>query len=94
MVIRHIVLGFSGWPSLTSWRPNGALTGVVGHHEWAADPKFCDLAGWLVHQEAHDALIGGWAQSLEAYQTMLSLQQAGVSAGVCQTAEDCCDHDS
>ena len=26
-------------------------------------------------------------------QTMLALQRAGVPAGVCQTAEDRCDHD-
>ena len=45
------------------------------------------------HQDALDALVGEWTKSLDAYQTMHSLQQAGVPAGVCQTAEDRCDHD-
>jgi crotonobetainyl-CoA:carnitine CoA-transferase CaiB-like acyl-CoA transferase len=72
------------------WR---ALTEVVGHPEWAKDPRFGDLAGRLAHQDALDALVGGWTPSQEAYQAMLSLQQAGVPAGVCQTAEDRCDHD-
>src|SRR5438093_725900 len=31
-----------------------ALTGVAGHPEWAADPRFVDLAGRLAHQEALD----------------------------------------
>jgi crotonobetainyl-CoA:carnitine CoA-transferase CaiB-like acyl-CoA transferase len=70
-----------------------ALTTVAGHPEWAEDARFSTLAARLAHQDALDALVGGWTQSLEAYQTMLSLQQAGVPAGVCQTAEDRCDHD-
>ncbi len=72
------------------WR---ALTTVAGHPEWASDPQFTDLAGRLAHQDALDALVGGWTQSLDARAAMLSLQQAGVPAGVCQTAEDRCDHD-
>jgi crotonobetainyl-CoA:carnitine CoA-transferase CaiB-like acyl-CoA transferase len=72
------------------WR---ALTEVAGHPEWAEDSRFSTLDGRLAHQEALDALVGGWTQSLEAYEAMYSLQQAGVPAGVCQTAEDRCDHD-
>jgi crotonobetainyl-CoA:carnitine CoA-transferase CaiB-like acyl-CoA transferase len=72
------------------WR---ALIGVAGHPEWAADRRFVDLAGRLAHQDALDALIAEWTQSLDAYEAMYTLQQAGVPAGVCQTAEDRCDHD-
>jgi crotonobetainyl-CoA:carnitine CoA-transferase CaiB-like acyl-CoA transferase len=72
------------------WR---ALTVVAAHPEWAEDRRFCNLAARLAHQDALDTLVGGWTQSLEAYKVMLSLQQAGVPAGVCQTAEDRCDHD-
>ena len=72
------------------WR---ALTRVAGHPEWANDQRFGDLAARLAHQDALDALVGGWTQTLDAYQAMYSLQQAGVPAGVCQTAEDRCDHD-
>ena len=32
-------------------------------------------------------------RSQDAAQAMLALQRAGVPAGVCQTAEDRCDHD-
>ena len=70
-----------------------ALTGVAGHPEWAEDRRFVDLAWRLAHQDALDAMVGGWTQSQDAYQAMYSLQQAGVPAGVCQTAEDRCDHD-
>jgi crotonobetainyl-CoA:carnitine CoA-transferase CaiB-like acyl-CoA transferase len=72
------------------WR---ALTAVAGHPEWAADSRFVDVAGRLAHQDALDALVGSWTQSQDAYQAMYRLQQAGVPAGVCQTAEDRCDHD-
>ncbi|HSF33131.1 MAG TPA: CoA transferase [Candidatus Tectomicrobia bacterium] len=72
------------------WR---ALTRVAGHPEWAEDHRFCALPARLAHQDALDALVGGWTQSQEAYEAMYRLQQAGVPAGVCQTAEDRCDHD-
>jgi len=72
------------------WR---ALSGVAGHLEWAEDCRFGDLAGRLLHQDALDALVGQWTKSQDAYEAMLRLQLAGVPAGVCQTAEDRCDHD-
>jgi crotonobetainyl-CoA:carnitine CoA-transferase CaiB-like acyl-CoA transferase len=72
------------------WR---ALTGVAGHSEWAEDSRFGDLIGRLAHQDALDTLVGEWTRSRDAYPTMLTLQQAGVPAGVCQTAQDRCDHD-
>lgn len=70
-----------------------ALATVAGHPEWTEDPRFSNLAARLAHQDALDTLVGVWMQTLEAYQAMHTLQQAGVPAGVCQTAEDRCDHD-
>ena len=70
-----------------------ALATVAGHPEWTEDPRFSNLAARLAHQDALDTLVGVWTQTLEAYQAMHTLQQAGVPAGVCQTAEDRCDHD-
>jgi crotonobetainyl-CoA:carnitine CoA-transferase CaiB-like acyl-CoA transferase len=70
-----------------------ALTTVAGLPEWASDARFTDLAGRLAHQDALDARVGAWTQSQDAQQAMLSLQRAGVPAGVCQTAQDRCDHD-
>jgi crotonobetainyl-CoA:carnitine CoA-transferase CaiB-like acyl-CoA transferase len=72
------------------WR---ALAQVAGHPEWANDARFADLAARLTNQDALDALVAGWTKSQDASQAMLALQRAGVPAGVCQTAEDRCDHD-
>jgi crotonobetainyl-CoA:carnitine CoA-transferase CaiB-like acyl-CoA transferase len=72
------------------WR---ALAEVAGHAEWAEDARFRDLASRLRHQDALDALVGQWTRSQDAAKAMLELQQAGVPAGVCRTAEDRCDHD-
>jgi len=40
-----------------------------------------------------DAQVGGWTREIEARDAMLRLQAAGVPAGLCQTAQDRCDHD-
>ena len=72
------------------WR---ALAEVAGHREWASDPRFKDLASRRRHQDALDALVGSWTKSQDASHAMLALQRAGVPAGVCQTAEDRCEHD-
>ena len=69
------------------------LAAVAGHADWTRDPRFADLAARLLHQDELDALVGQWTQTQDAFQAMLALQQAGVPAGVCQTAEDRCDHD-
>ncbi len=70
-----------------------ALARVAGHPEWADDPRFSSLAARLAHQEVLDALVSSWTRPEDAYQLMYRLQEAGVPAGVCQTAEDRCDHD-
>jgi len=72
------------------WR---ALTEVAGHPEWANDGRFKDLAGRRKHQAVLDALVADWTKARDAYETMLTLQRAGVAAGVCQTAGDRCDND-
>jgi crotonobetainyl-CoA:carnitine CoA-transferase CaiB-like acyl-CoA transferase len=70
-----------------------ALVAVAGHPEWANDPRFGTLQSRLANQDALDRLVEGWTQNLEAYDAMKRLQAAGVPAGVCQTAEDRCEHD-
>jgi crotonobetainyl-CoA:carnitine CoA-transferase CaiB-like acyl-CoA transferase len=55
------------------WR---ALTQVAGHPEWADDGRFKDLASRLLHQDALDALGGGWTKSRDACETMFALQRA------------------
>jgi crotonobetainyl-CoA:carnitine CoA-transferase CaiB-like acyl-CoA transferase len=72
------------------WR---ALTRIAGRADWLADPRFLTLADRLAHQDALDASIGSWTMTRSAETVMMALQNAGVPAGVCQNAEDRCDHD-
>jgi crotonobetainyl-CoA:carnitine CoA-transferase CaiB-like acyl-CoA transferase len=68
-----------------------ALADLAG--EGLADPRFATVAGRLAHHDALDAAIGSWTAGFEPYSLMMKLQAARVPAGVCQTAEDRCDHD-
>jgi crotonobetainyl-CoA:carnitine CoA-transferase CaiB-like acyl-CoA transferase len=72
------------------WR---ALVAIADRPQLVSDPRFATLEARLVHQDALDAEIGAWTRGLDARDAMLRLQQAGVPAGLCQTAEDRCDHD-
>ena len=71
-----------------------ALLKVAEHPEWGKDPRFANLAARLAHQEALDALIAGLDEN-RAMPTRrcTRCRQAGVPAGVCQTAGDRCDND-
>ena len=70
-----------------------ALAGVAGHAEWLEDQRFATLADRLAHQDALEAAVGRWTESRGAEAVMLALQAASVPAGVCQNAEDRCEHD-
>lgn len=70
-----------------------ALARVAGRADWLSDPRFATLESRLLHQDALDAAVTEWTQGQDAYACMAALQAAGVPAGVCQTAEDRCDHD-
>ncbi len=59
----------------------------------AQDPRFETLAARLVNQDALDQAVQSWTLQQNDYDCMQRLQRAGVPAGVCQTAEDRCDHD-
>ncbi|MBT6276053.1 MAG: CoA transferase [Chromatiales bacterium] len=72
------------------WR---ALAEVAQCPQWTSDPRFADLAGRLAHGDALDEMLATWTRSGDAVQLMLALQNANVPAGVCQSAEDRCDHD-
>jgi crotonobetainyl-CoA:carnitine CoA-transferase CaiB-like acyl-CoA transferase len=65
-----------------------ALLNVLGRPAWGDDPRFVDLAGRTANHDALDALVNKAAEDREGYELMVALQQAGVTAGVCQTAED------
>jgi crotonobetainyl-CoA:carnitine CoA-transferase CaiB-like acyl-CoA transferase len=70
-----------------------AFTAATGLEALRADGRFAALADRLRHQDALDAAVTGWTQTVEAYDAMARLQAAGIAAGVCQTAGDRCDSD-
>ena len=70
-----------------------ALADVARRPEWTRDPRFATLAARQSNQDALDALLSEWTRGHDARRLMLDLQKARVPAGVCQTAEDRCDHD-
>lgn len=70
-----------------------ALAKVLGHPEWALQERFSTLAQRLKHQGELEALIQTCFSDLDARSLMFRLQAVGVPAGVCQTAEDRCEHD-
>jgi crotonobetainyl-CoA:carnitine CoA-transferase CaiB-like acyl-CoA transferase len=61
---------------------------LVGHPEWATDPRFVDLNGRIAHKQELDALVESWTARHTPHQVMLVLQRDGIAAGVVQTAED------
>lgn len=71
--------------SETEWK---ALCVVTGHAEWLGDPRFSTLAGRKENEDDLQALIGQWTCEHEAERVMRVLQNAGVSAGVVQSADD------
>ncbi len=87
--------GIDSWLAIAcfdeaEWR---GLIGVARRPDWAADPRFADLASRLAHLDALEAMVGAWTRTVDARQAMLALQRAGVPAGVCPTAGDRCDPD-
>ncbi len=70
-----------------------ALTRVAGRAAWLDDRRFVTLSDRLAHQDVLEAAIGAWTATRSAEDIMMALQHAGVTAGVCQNAEDRCDKD-
>jgi len=65
-----------------------ALCRAVGHREWSAEARFAGPAGRREHRDALDALLAAWTGERSADEAVRILQEAGVPAGVVQTAED------
>ncbi|MCL0101878.1 CoA transferase [Dehalococcoidia bacterium] len=88
-------LGDDRWIAVTcstqeEWE---AFCQVLGKPIWNEDTRFTSLQTRLEHQDELDQLINAHLSGLDAYNLMHSLQESGVPAGVCQTAEDRIDHD-
>ena len=68
------------------WRTVAKFAGID-------DKRFATLEDRLLHQDALDAAVGAWTATRTPEEVMMTLQNAGVSAGVCQNSEDRCDND-
>jgi crotonobetainyl-CoA:carnitine CoA-transferase CaiB-like acyl-CoA transferase len=69
------------------------LVRASGRPEWSRDPRFRTLAERIAHQDALDIEMSSWCRENDGYALMRSLQDVGVPAGVCQTAQDKCESD-
>jgi crotonobetainyl-CoA:carnitine CoA-transferase CaiB-like acyl-CoA transferase len=65
-----------------------ALCNISGHPEWEQDPRFSTLGMRKERSQELDALIQEWTSKNTAEAVMQLLQEAGVHAGVVQSAED------
>ncbi|MCE2392923.1 MAG: CoA transferase [Proteobacteria bacterium] len=72
------------------WR---ALAGVLGDPDWTREPRFAELASRLECQDEVDARLEQSTRDRDAFELMQALQDAGVAAGACQTAEDRVERD-
>lgn len=69
----------------TDWN---ALRTVMGEPSWTCDDRFSSLANRRQHEDALDELLAAWSADFDAHELMRRLQEAGVEAGVVQTAAD------
>ena len=65
-----------------------ALCKIMGEPEWTKSDKFTTLLSRKKNEDELERLIADWTASFDAYELMQQLQDAGVPAGVVQTAED------
>ncbi|MDA7418997.1 CoA transferase [Xenophilus arseniciresistens] len=70
-----------------------ALVRAAGEPEALRDPRLATLASRIQHQDLLDEAVQAWTSTQERYACMALLQAHGVAAGVCQKAEDRCEHD-
>ncbi len=68
--------------SVRSDREWAALAGAMGQPGLAADARLVDANGRREHHDEIDAAIGAWTEGRDAFETMETLQAAGVAAGV------------
>jgi len=65
-----------------------ALCRVMGQPQLARETRFATLLARKENEDELDRVVEQWTVELTAEEVMLSLQQAGVAAGVVQNAED------
>jgi crotonobetainyl-CoA:carnitine CoA-transferase CaiB-like acyl-CoA transferase len=70
-----------------------SLRRVMGEPEWAGVTDFDSAAGRVVASVRIDRGIGEWTAQQDAYEVMMTCQQAGVPAGVVQDGVDLAERD-
>jgi formyl-CoA transferase len=90
-LIMHGFRAKDGWFVLQVGRPPQfvKLVELVGHPEWATDPRFATRQGWLDHLE--DVLrpaIEDWAAGRTKIDVCHEMAAAGLAAGPCLTDEE------
>lgn len=70
-----------------------ALTEVLDLKALRTDQRFAHLSKRLAVQDELDRVVNEATMGFDPFELMDALQTRGVPAGVCQTAEDRCDHD-
>jgi crotonobetainyl-CoA:carnitine CoA-transferase CaiB-like acyl-CoA transferase len=65
-----------------------ALCALVGHPEWIEDARFSTILSRKQNEIELEGLIAEWTRKRPAEEIMTMMQQAGVPAGIVQTAED------
>jgi formyl-CoA transferase len=90
-LIMHGFRAKDGWFVLQVGRPQQftRLVEVIGHPEWAADPRFATRQGWVDHLE--DLLrpaIENWTSGMTKIEACRALGAAGLAAGPCLSDEE------
>jgi len=65
-----------------------AFCKAIGGPAWTKSPKFATLLDRKENEDELDRLVEEWTRTLDSWDAMNILQQAGVAAGVVQNAED------
>jgi benzylsuccinate CoA-transferase BbsF subunit len=82
--------GEDSWCAITVFSDAewNSLCRVMGNPEWATSPKFATAASRKTHEDDLDHLLEQWTVNFLPYDLMHMLQEAGVPAGVLETAAD------
>jgi len=65
-----------------------ALCRAMGDAPWAREPRFATFLARKENEDEMEPLIAEWSKDYSPEEVMVMLQDAGVSAGVVETAED------
>ena len=65
-----------------------ALCRAMGDPPWAREPRFATFLARKENEDEMEPLIAEWSKDYSPEEVMVMLQDAGVSAGVVETAED------